>query len=251
LAFIKVEDGQWKSPILKFLSDWEKERLRFDLNMENGDIVFFAAGKWETACNILGRIRLECRNIALKRGLLSLPSNAFNFLWVVDFPLVTFDEAQNRYLSTHHPFTAPVPEDFGILASQPHAARGQHYDIVLNGVELGGGSIRIHQPDIQKMIFRDILKMTNDVVDSRFGYMLRAFRYGAPPHGGIALGLDRLAAIICGTNSIRDVVAFPKTQHGQDLMAQVPSIPTDEQLRNLFIKSTATTGETTTTNCGK
>jgi aspartyl-tRNA synthetase len=176
----------------------------------------------------------------VEHGLLSLTGDAFNFLWVVDFPLVTFDEAQNRYVSTHHPFTAPVRDDVEMLSSQPYAVRGQHYDIVLNGTELGGGSIRVHQPDVQEMIFRDVLGIASDVVDDRFGYMLRAFRYGAPPHGGIALGLDRLAAIICGTNSIRDVVAFPKTQHGQDLMAQVPSMPTDSQLKDLFIASTVT-----------
>jgi aspartyl-tRNA synthetase len=237
LAFIKAEDDQWKSPILKFLSEIEREQLRIKLNIEEGDIVFFAAGKWENSCNILGRVRLECRDMAIKHGVLSIPSDTFNFLWVVDFPLMTFDGEQNRYVATHHPFTAPVPEDLDILTSQPHAVRGQHYDIVLNGMELGGGSIRIHRPDVQEKVFKDILKIESDVVDSRFGYMLRAFKYGAPPHGGIALGLDRIAAIICGTSSIRDVVAFPKTQRGQDLMSQSPSIPTEKQMRDLFIKS--------------
>jgi aspartyl-tRNA synthetase len=239
LAFIKVEGGEWKSPILKFLSAGEREQLRSTLHIEDGDAVFFSAGKWEKCCSILGRVRLECRDIAIKHGLLSIAADAFNFLWVTDFPLMTFDEEQNRYLATHHPFTAPVPEDLEILTSQPHAVRGQHYDIVLNGMELGGGSIRIHQPDVQERVFKDILKIDGDVVDSRFGYMLKAFRYGAPPHGGIALGLDRLAAIICGTTSIRDVIAFPKTQRGQDLMAQSPSVPTNKQLRDLFIESTA------------
>ncbi|MDR1255879.1 MAG: aspartate--tRNA ligase [Puniceicoccales bacterium] len=239
LAFIKAEDGQWKSPILKFLSEAEKGCLRSELGVEEGDILFFAAGKWENSCNILGRVRLECRDIAVKYGLLSIPNNAFNFLWVVDFPLMTFDGERNRYVATHHPFTAPVPEDLPILASHPHAVRGQHYDIVLNGMELGGGSIRIHRFDVQEKVLKDILKIDGDVVDSRFGYMLRAFKYGAPPHGGIALGLDRIGAIICGTSSIRDVLAFPKTQKGQDLMCQSPSIPTEKQWCDLFIKSTA------------
>lgn len=238
LAFIKVEGGQWKSPILKFLSEAEKEALRTRLNIEDGDIVFFAAGKWAKSCNILGRIRLECRDLAIKHNVLNIAKDDFKFLWVVDFPLMTFDEEQNRYVSTHHPFTAPVSEDINILKTHPHAVRGQHYDIVLNGMELGGGSIRIHQPDVQEIIFKDILQIPSDVVDSRFGYMLRAFKYGAPPHGGIALGLDRLAAIICGTISIRDVIAFPKTQRGQDLMTQSPSKPSDKQLKELFIKST-------------
>jgi aspartyl-tRNA synthetase len=239
LAFIKVEGGQWKSPILKFLSESEKKCLQSELEVEEGDIVFFAAGKWENSCNILGRVRLECRDMAIKHGVLSIGGDMFNFLWIVDFPLMTFDEEQNRYIATHHPFTAPISEDLHILTSNPHAVRGQHYDIVLNGMELGGGSIRIHQPDVQEKVFKDILKIDDNVVDSRFGYMLRAFRYGAPPHGGIALGLDRIAAIICGTSSIRDVVAFPKTQRGQDLMSQSPSVPSEKQLRDLFIKFTA------------
>lgn len=238
LAFIKSENGQWKSPILKFLSDAEKEILRGRLQISDGDIVFFAAGEWEKSCNILGRVRLECRDLALKHRILEISKQDFKFLWVIDFPLMTFDPEQGRYASTHHPFTAPVPEDIAILKTSPHAVRGQHYDIVLNGMEIGGGSIRIHQPDVQESIFKDILQIPSDVVDTRFGYMLRAFKYGAPPHGGIALGLDRLAAIICGASSIRDVIAFPKTQRGQDLMAQSPSRPTDKQMRDLFIKST-------------
>lgn len=237
LAFIKSENGQWKSPILKFLSEEEKTILCERLRISDGDIVFFAAGEWEKSCNILGRVRLECRDLAVKHNILAIPRNDFRFLWVVDFPLMTFDEEQNRYVSTHHPFTAPVTEDIGILKTHPHAVRGQHYDIVLNGMEIGGGSIRIHQPDVQEMIFKDILQIPSGVVETRFGYMLRAFKYGAPPHGGIALGLDRLAAIICGASSIRDVIAFPKTQHGQDLMAQSPSRPTDKQMSDLYIKS--------------
>jgi aspartyl-tRNA synthetase len=240
LAFIKVEDGQWRSPILKFLSDDEKKCLQSDLDIENGDIVFFAAGKWASACSILGRVRLECRDLAVKHGVLSIPGDAFNFLWVIDFPLVTFDGEQNRYVATHHPFTAPIPEDEEILATHPDAARGQHYDIVLNGMELGGGSIRIHKPDVQERVFRDVLGIERAVVDGRFGYMLQAFKYGAPPHGGIALGLDRMAAMICGADSVRDVIAFPKTQRGQDLMSQSPSVPTEKQLRDLSMKFTIT-----------
>jgi aspartyl-tRNA synthetase len=236
LAFVKAENGQWKSPILKFLSDDEKICLRSKLGIEDGDVIFFAADTWEKACNILGRVRLECRDLAIKYGVLSIPADAFNFLWVVDFPLMTFDGEQNRYVATHHPFTAPIPEGENILADRPADARGQHYDIVLNGTELGGGSIRIHNSDVQEMVFKDILKIESSVADNRFGYMLQAFRYGSPPHGGIALGLDRIVAMICGTNSVRDVIAFPKTQKGQDLMSQSPSAPTEKQLRDLFIK---------------
>ena len=238
LAFVKVENDQWKSPILKFFSDEEKSSLAKELNVHNGDIVFFAADKWERACNILGKIRLECRDLAIKRGNLSIPQDKFHFLWVVDFPLMTYDEEQGRFVATHHPFTSPVPEDIELLKSDPHSVRGQHYDIVLNGMELGGGSIRIHQPELQEFVFKDVLDLPKDVVDDRFGYMLKAFKYGAPPHGGIALGLDRLIALLCGTTSIRDVVAFPKTQKGIDLMTQAPCKASDKQLKELHIKTT-------------
>ncbi|MFT3828414.1 MAG: aspartate--tRNA ligase [Opitutaceae bacterium] len=239
LAFIKAEKGEWKSPIVKFFTDAEKAALQQQLNVEEGDIVFFAAAGWERACAILGRIRLECGQLLQKRGLLSIPADQFNFLWVVDFPLMSFDEEEKRFVATHHPFTSPVEEDIPLLDSNPQAVRGQHYDIVLNGVELGGGSIRIHQPALQKKVFEDVLKIPADMVASRFGYMLNAFKYGAPPHGGIALGLDRLVTILCGTTSIRDVIAFPKTQKGQCLMTQSPSAPTAKQLKDLHIASTA------------
>lgn len=235
LAFIKVENGSWKSPILKFLSDEEQATLKEQLNMEDGDIVFFAASQWDEACAILGRIRLECRDLLVKRGKLSIDPSQYNFLWVVDFPLMLYDEEKGMFAAAHHPFTSPVPEDLGLLDSDPKAVRGQHYDIVLNGVELGGGSIRIHQPDVQKKVFEDVLKIPKDIVQDRFGYMLEAFQFGAPPHGGIALGLDRLCAILGGRDSIRDVIAFPKTQKGQDLMAQSPGPVSDKQLADLNI----------------
>jgi aspartyl-tRNA synthetase len=148
---------------------------------------------------------------------------------------MSFDEEHQRYVATHHPFTSPVPEDIGLLDSDPKAVRGQHYDVVLNGMELGGGSIRIHQPALQKKVFEDVLKIPADVVEHRFGYMLKAFTYGAPPHGGIAFGLDRIVALLCGTTSIRDVIAFPKTQKGQDLMAGSPTQVTAKQLKELHI----------------
>lgn len=235
LAFIKVENGEWKSPIVKFISAEEKQSLKEGLHIEDGDIIFFAATHWEQACNILGRVRIECAQLLVKRGLLEIPKNKYNFLWIVDFPLMIFDEEAGRHLAGHHPFTAPVIEDIGLLDSDPLAVRGQHYDIVLNGVEIGGGSIRIHQPDLQKRVFEDVLKISRDLVESRFGYMLRAFKYGAPPHGGIALGFDRLVSILAGVESIRDVVAFPKTQKGQDLMAGSPSFVTEKQLKDLKI----------------
>jgi aspartyl-tRNA synthetase len=235
LAFIKIEGGEWKSPIVKFFSEAEKAELTAKLGIGEGDIIFFAAAPWEKACAILGRLRLESAALLQKRGKLTIRHDDWKFLWVIDFPLMSHDEAENRYVATHHPFTAPVPEDTPFLDTNPKAVRGQHYDVVLNGMELGGGSIRIHQPALQKKVFEEVLKIPADVVESRFGYMLKAFTYGAPPHGGIAFGLDRMCALLCGTTSIRDVIAFPKTQKGQDLMAQSPTPVTPRQLKDLHI----------------
>jgi aspartyl-tRNA synthetase len=229
LAFIKVEGGEWKSPIVKFFSAAERAALTAKLKIEEGDLVLFGADKREVVWEVLGRIRLVVADM------LAVPRTGWNFLWVVDFPLMTFDRDSNRYLSTHHPFTAPVAEDVSLLDSEPVKVRGQHYDIVLNGVELGGGSIRIHQPDVQKKVFEDVLKIPAEIAQSRFGYMLTAFRYGAPPHGGIALGFDRLCAILCGSANIRDVIAFPKTAKAVDLMTNAPSEVEPKQLRDLHI----------------
>ncbi|MFZ5494755.1 MAG: aspartate--tRNA ligase [Verrucomicrobiota bacterium] len=237
LAFIKVESGEWKSPIVKFFSAAEKAELTKRLGIEDGDLIFFAAAPWERACAILGRIRLEAAQLLVKRGKLTLRPDQWNFLWVVDFPLMSYDEERGGYAATHHPFTAPVPEDTALLDTDPQAVRGQHYDVVLNGMELGGGSIRIHQPALQEKVFKDVLKIPAETVESRFGYMLKAFKYGAPPHGGIAFGLDRMCALLCGTTSIRDVIAFPKTQKAQDLMAQSPTPVTAKQLKELHIQT--------------
>ena len=235
LAFIKSENGEWKSPILKFFSEEEKAALKKELEVEEVDIVFFAAAEWERACTILGRVRLEAAQLLVKRGTLTIPDDAYNFLWVIEFPLMLFDEEKGEFASAHHPFTSPVPEDINLLDSDPKAVRGQHYDMVLNGVELGGGSIRIHQTELQEKVFKDVLKIPADIVESRFGYMLKAFKYGAPPHGGIAFGFDRLVGILAKKQSIRDVIAFPKTQKGQDLMAAAPGEATDRQLRDLHV----------------
>src|SRR5471030_946906 len=236
LAFIKVENGEWKSPIVKFFNDTEKAALTVKLKIEEGDLILFAADQWLTACEILGKIRLYCADVLKGRGKLVIDPHQFNFLWVIEFPLLGFDREQNRWYSSHHPFTAPVTEDIPLLKTDPKKVRGQHYDVVVNGVELGGGSIRIHQPDVQKTIFEELLAIPPDMVKARFGYMLEAFRYGAPPHGGIALGFDRLIAILCGTPSIRDVIAFPKTAKGTDLMTDSPSTVEPKQLRDLHIE---------------
>lgn len=240
LAFIRVDKEEWKSPILKFFSEEERASLQKRLQIEAGDMIFFAATHWEQACTILGRIRLESANLLQKKQRLKVSKDKFNFLWVVNFPLMTYSQEEDRFEATHHPFTAPVAEDIEKLESDPAKVRGQHYDLVLNGVELGGGSIRVHQPDLQKKVFETVLKIPKDVVESRFGYLLKAFRYGAPPHGGIAIGFDRLCAILSGTTSIRDVIAFPKTQKGQDLMNASPSPATKKQLSDLNISITET-----------
>ena len=236
LAFIKVEGGKWNSPIVKFFNDAEKAALTAKLKIEEGDLILFAADQWLNACEILGKIRLYCAEILKAAGKLVIDPAHFEFLWVVEFPLLTFDKEMNRWYSSHHPFTAPVAEDIPLLKTDPKKVRGQHYDIVVNGVELGGGSIRIHQPDVQKTVFEDILAIPPEETQSRFGYMLEAFRYGAPPHGGIALGFDRLIAILAGTSNIRDVIAFPKTAKGACLMTESPSTITPRQLRDLHIE---------------
>ncbi len=236
LAYIKVENGEWKSPIVKFFNEAEKAALTAKLNIEQGDLILFAADQWLNACEILGKIRLYCADVLKTQGKLVIDPKQFNFLWVIEFPLLGFDREQNRWYSSHHPFTAPVAEDIPLLKTDPKKVRGQHYDIVVNGVELGGGSIRIHQPDVQKTVFEEILQIPPDETQLRFGYMLEAFRYGAPPHGGIALGFDRLCAILCGTTSIRDVIAFPKTAKGTCMMTDSPSAVTARQLRDLYIE---------------
>ena len=236
LAFIKVEKGEWKSPIVKFFNDGEKSALTQKLGIEEGDLILFAADQWLTACEILGKIRLYCADVLKGQGKLTIPTDRFDFLWVVDFPLLSFDKEQNRWYSSHHPFTAPVAEDVPLLTTDPKKVRGQHYDVVVNGMELGGGSIRIHRPDVQKMVFEQVLQIPPEMVAARFGYMLEAFRYGAPPHGGIALGFDRMMAILCGTPSIRDVIAFPKTAKGTDLMTDSPAPVEPKQLRELHLE---------------
>jgi len=236
LAYIKVENGEWKSPIVKFFSDEEKEALQTKLQIEEGDLILFAADQWLTACEILGKIRLYVAEVLQKTGKLTIDPKQFEFLWVIEFPLLAFDKEQNRWYSSHHPFTAPVEEDIPNLTEDPKAVRGQHYDIVVNGVELGGGSIRIHQPEVQKSVFKDVLQISEEEIKLRFGYMLEAFKFGAPPHGGIALGFDRMIALLCGTQSIRDVIAFPKTAKGTDLMAESPAAVTPRQLKELRLE---------------
>ncbi len=235
LAFIKVENGEWKSPIVKFFTEAEKEALRSKLLVEEGDLILFAADKWEVVCEVLGRLRSR---VAEMRKL-TAGSSQLEFLWVTDFPLMAFSAEENKWNAVHHPFTRPKDEDIAKLEAEKFGeVRAEAYDVVLNGVELGGGSIRIHEPELQAKIFA-ALGVSEEDQQSMFGHMLRAFRLGAPPHGGIAFGLDRIVMLICGEESIREVMAFPKNNRGIDLMSHSPSEVDPRQLRDLGIKLAA------------
>jgi aspartyl-tRNA synthetase len=234
LAFIKVENGEWKSPIVKFFTDAERGVLQSKLQIEEGDLVLFAADKWEIACEVLGRLRLR---VAEFQNLVRY-SEHLDFLWVKDFPLLQWSPEENKWNAVHHPFTRPKTEDLGLFESKQFGQiRAEAYDVVLNGVEIGGGSMRIHEPELQEKMF-EALGVSREEQQSLFGHLLRAFRMGAPPHGGIALGLDRLVMLVCGEESIRDVMAFPKNNRGMDLMTQSPADVDARQLRDLGVKLT-------------
>jgi len=237
LAFIKVENTEWKSPIVKFFSDAEKTALRSKMNIEEGDCVFFAADKWEIACEVLGRLRLRMAEMQDLLGRARRPSAPeWDFLWVTDFPLFEWSPDENKWNAMHHPFTRPKAEDMPLFEAKKFPeVRAEAYDVVLNGVEIGGGSMRIYEPELQEKMF-EALGIGAEARESQFGHLLRAFRLGTPPHGGIALGLDRLVMLICGEQSIRDVMAFPKNNRGMDLMTQSPAGIDPKQLRDLGIQ---------------
>ena len=236
LAFIKVENGEWKSPIVKFFSAEEKAELTKRMDMQEGDLILFGADKFEVVTEVLGRIRLRA---AALLDLIPKNDTSWNFLWVLNFPLLAYDEAEGKWNAVHHPFTRPMAEDLELLEKKEYGkVRAVAYDLVLNGVELGGGSLRIHEPDLQAKMF-SILGVDEEQQQKMFGHILRAFSFGAPPHGGIAFGLDRLVMLLCDEDSIREVIAFPKNNRGQDLMSQSPSEVDLRQLRELYLQSTA------------
>ena len=235
LAYIQARDTDrktWRSPFVKRMTDAEVEALRSKLNIEPGDLILFAADKWAEACDVLGRIRLavcELRN--LLEG-----NKELDFLWVTDFPLLAFDAEEEKWNAVHHPFTRPKAEDMDKLDAGDYVnVRAEAYDVVLNGNEIGGGSIRIHEQELQQKMF-GALGISEEEQEAMFDHILTAFSYGAPPHGGVALGFDRLVMLICGEESIREVIAFPKNNKGNDLMSDSPANVDFKQLRELYIK---------------
>ncbi len=230
LAWIKVKEDGWQSPIAKFFTDEEKEKLAKRIDMETGDLVFFVADQPAIANDALGHLR---NHLAGKLKLID--ENEFRFLWVTQFPMMEYDETEKRYQAMHHPFTAPLEEDYGLLEENPLAVRSRAYDLVLNGSEIGGGSIRIHQKKLQEKVF-EALGMSPESYNEKFGFLLSALDSGAPPHGGIAFGFDRLVMMLCGGSSIRDVIAFPKTQKASCLLTNAPSETSRAQLDELCIR---------------
>ncbi len=230
LAYLCVlPDGSYKSSFAKFMTEDELKALVNAMNGEPGDLLLFAADKTSVVWNVLGALRLE-----VARLYDMIPHGEFNFLWVTEFPLLEWSEEENRYKAMHHPFTMPMDEDIQYLDSDPGRVRAKAYDIVLNGTELGGGSVRIHQSDIQEKMF-EVLGFEKEDAYTRFGFLLNAFKYGVPPHAGLAYGLDRLVMLMVGADSIREVMAFPKVKDASDLMCEAPNVVDDKQLEELGI----------------
>lgn len=229
LAYIKFTKDGPDSGITKFFKEDELAKIKEHSEARDGDIVFFAADKFQVACESLGQVRLACGH---KLGLID--EDALCYLWVINFPMFHWNEEEQQLSAEHHPFTHPLEEDLNKLDSNPEEVRAYAYDLVMNGVELGGGSIRIHEPDLQAKIFK-LLNISEEDADKRFGHLLRAFEYGAPPHGGIALGMDRVVMLYEKEPNIREVIAFPKDQRARDLMLDAPSEMPSEQVAEMHI----------------
>ena len=231
LAWVKVKTGgEWQSPITKFFTDEEKAAISGELGAEENDVLFFVADQGMVVHQALSELRLE---LGRKLGLIE--KNTFNFVWVIDFPLLEFDHEERRHVAVHHPFTAPKDEDMEFLETDPGRVRSRAYDLVLNGIEIGGGSIRIHQKGLQDKIF-GALGIASEEAEDKFGFLLRALELGAPPHGGIAFGFDRLLMIMAGRESIRDVIAFPKTQKATCPLTEAPASVARKQLTELYLR---------------
>ncbi len=230
LAWIRVKEDEWQSPITKFFSDEEKKAMAERLDMQPGDLVFFGADRTAVVNEALGHLRVH---LARKLGLID--DSIYSFVWITDFPMLEYDETEKRYQALHHPFTSPAEQDIDKLGTDPLSVRSRAYDLVLNGTEIGGGSIRIHQKDLQIKVL-EALGMSRQEYEEKFGFLISALDSGAPPHGGIAFGFDRLMAILCGSSSIREVIAFPKTQKGACLMTDAPAPAAKAQLDELGLK---------------
>ena len=238
LAYLAVEeDGNIKSSFAKFMTEEELKALVAAMNGEPGDLLLFAADKNKVVYDVLGALRLE-----LAKQMELLDKKQFNFLWVTEFPLLEYDEEEKRYVAMHHPFTMPMDEDLELLDTDPGKVRAKAYDIVLNGTEIGGGSVRIFQNDVQEKMFEK-LGFTKEAAYERFGFLLNAFKYGVPPHAGLAYGLDRLVMLMAGEDSIRDVIAFPKVKDASCLMTDAPNVVDDKQLTELALAITAQSEE--------
>jgi len=232
LAWMKFINGEINSSIAKFLTESIIEKIKIEVKLEEGDLLLIVADEWTKCYSILGALRLE---IAHRTGILEKLRNKYSFHWVVDFPLLEYDTEAGRYVAMHHPFTSPKDEDIPLLDINPLKVRAKAYDIIINGAEIGGGSIRIHDQEIQSKMFK-LLGLSQEEAMSKFGFLLNALKYGAPPHGGIALGLDRIVMTLTGTDNIRDVIAFPKTTSGLSLMDGAPSKVDQTQLNDLGIR---------------